>query len=168
MVVPIRNIRNKFSSNSAFNNCNSNIALVIDDIDMIDDCVVSNIIYEDSDSNNEVRGCTLVSSITSSYSVLCFSSNKSVELYMNWMQRESNSMVQDKPTTLANSIQLEYVTQEAQNPIVSKVADISSNTRTVHRHNVAPTHVNSTVVNNCDIINVQLNYDINQPLDPNS
>jgi len=137
------------------------MALVINDINMIDDFVVSNIIYEDSDSNNKIRGHTLVPSTTSSYSVSCSSSNKSVELYIDQMQRESDSMVQDKPTASADSIQLEYAIQEVQNPIVSKAADTPPNIRTVYGHNIAPTCVNSTAVNNCDIINVQLNYDIN-------
>ena len=130
------------------------MALVINDINMIDDFVVSNIIYEDSDSNNKIRGHTLVPSTTSSYSVSCSSSNKSVELYIDQMQRESDSMVQDKPTASADSILLEYATQEVQNPIVSKTADTPPNIRTVYGHNIAPTCVNSTAVNNCDIINV--------------
>ena len=59
------------------------------------------------------------------------------------------------------------------NPIISKVANTPSNTRTVCRHNITSTYVNSivvnpTAINNSDIINIQLNYNINQPLDPDS
>ena len=92
------------------------------------------------------------------------------------MQRKSDRIVQDEPTTLSDSIQLEYVTQEVQNPIISKVAEPPPNIRTEYRHNIASTCVNTTVVkptmvttaNNPNIINIQLNYDINQPLDPDS
>jgi len=82
-------------------------------------------------------------------------------------------MVQDKPTALSNSIQLKYKTQEVQNFIISKAADTPPNTRTQHGHHIAPTCVNTTMdittmANNPNVINIQLNYDINQPLDPDS
>ena len=104
MVVPIRDIRNKLSSTSAFNNYGSNIASDIDDDDMVVNNVVNNIIFNSSNRNNKMRGCTLTPSATSSYSVLCSFSNKSEELYTDQMQRESDSMVQDKPTASTDSI----------------------------------------------------------------
>jgi len=122
---------------------------------MVVNNVVNNIIFNDSDKNDEMRGHTLAPSATSS------SSNKSEELYTDQMQRESDSMVQNEPTASTDSIQLEYAIQEMQNPIISKTANTLLNMRTVYGHNIAPTRVNSTAVNNYDIINIQLNYDIN-------
>ena len=61
------------------------MALVLDNIDMIDDYVVSNIIFDNSDSNNEVRDYTFIPSTVSSRSVLNSSSNKSEKLYLDRM-----------------------------------------------------------------------------------
>jgi len=61
------------------------MALVLDNIDMIDDYVVSNIIFDNSDSNNEVRGYTFIPSTVSSRSVLSSFSNKSEKLYLDRM-----------------------------------------------------------------------------------
>jgi len=84
------------------------------------------------------------------------------------MQRESNKMVQDEPATISDSVQLKYATPKVQNLNVSKVADTLSNMRTECVCNVAPTCGNSTMDNSNDIINIQLNYNINQTLDQNS
>jgi len=135
-------------------------------VEMVDDCVVNSIIYNNCDSYNEVRGHTLAPSTNSSHSVLCSSSNKSKKLYVDQIQRESDSMVQDKPTASSDSIQLKYKIQEMQNPIVSKAANTSPNMRTQRGHHIAPTCVNptvdiTTIANNPDVINIQLNYDIN-------
>jgi len=74
------------------------------DVEMVDDCVINSIIYDNCNSYNKVRGCTLVLRTNSSCSVSCSSSNKSEELYMDQIQRESDSMVQDEPTTSSDSI----------------------------------------------------------------
>ena len=81
MVVSIRDTKNKFFSTSASNIYNSNMTLVLDDIDMANNCVISNIIFNNSNRNDEVRGCTLVSSTVSFRSISSFSFNKSEELY---------------------------------------------------------------------------------------
>jgi len=86
------------------------MALVLDNVDMANDCVISNIIFNNSNRNDKVRGRTLASSTVSSRSVSSSSSNKSEELYSDWMQRESNKMVQNKPTTISDSLQLECTT----------------------------------------------------------
>ena len=59
-----------------------------------------------------MRGYTLVPSANSSRSVLSSSSNKSEELYLDWMQRESNKIDQDEPVVIFDNIQLEYMTLE--------------------------------------------------------
>ena len=164
MVVPIRDTRNKFFSTLASNIYNSNMALVFNNVDMADDCVVSNIIFNNSNRNDKVRGCTFTPSAVSSRSVSSSSSNKSKELYSDCIQRESNKMVQDEPTTISDNLQLEYTTSERQTLNVSKVADTSPNMRIECIHNATPTYVNSTMDNNNDAINIQLNYDVNQAL----
>jgi len=79
------------------------MALVLDNIDMIDDYVVSNIIFNNSNSNNEVRGYTFIPSAVSSRSVLSSSSNKSEKLYLDRIQRESNKMVQNESVAISDS-----------------------------------------------------------------
>ena len=59
-----------------------------------------------------MRGYTLVPSANSSRSVLSSSSNKREELYLDWMQRESNKIDQDEPVVIFDNIQLEYMTLE--------------------------------------------------------
>ena len=85
------------------------MASVIDNIDIVDDCVANNIIFNSSDRNDKIRGCTFAFSAISFWSVSSSFSNKSEKLYLVQMQRESNNMVQDKHTTTSDSIQLEYM-----------------------------------------------------------
>ena len=84
MVVPIRDIENILFHSSAFTTSASNMALVFN-IDMANDSVVSNIIYNDSDKKDEVRGCSSASSMHSSRSSLIFS-DKSTEEYVAKVQ----------------------------------------------------------------------------------
>jgi len=91
---------------------------------------------------------------------LSSSSNKSEELYLDWIQRESDKIDQNELVTTSDSFQLKYTTLKRQNHSVSKAVDTPSNTRNKHTQNVAP-----TLVNNNDVINIQLNYDVNQALD---
>ena len=81
------------------------------------------------------------------------------------MQRESDKMVQNEPTVTSDSLQLEYTTPERQNLNISKIADTSPNMRIEYMHNTAPTYVNFIMDNNNDVINIQLNYNVNQALD---
>ena len=141
------------------------MTLVLDDINMANDYVISNIIFNNGNRNDEVRGCTLVFSAVSFRSISSFSFNKSEELYWDRMQRKSDKMVQNEPTTISDSFQLEYTTPERQNLNISKTADTSPNMRIEYMHNTVPTYVNFTMDNNNDVINIQLNYNINQPLD---
>ena len=79
MVAPIRDIGNTSFHSSAFTTSASNMALVFD-IDMADDSVIGNIIYNDSDKKDEVRGHSSASSMPSSRSSSSFS-DKSTEEY---------------------------------------------------------------------------------------
>ena len=98
------------------------------DIDMADDFVVSNIIYNDGNKKDEVRGYSSVSSMHSSRSLLIFS-DKSTEDYTVKVQYKSNSMDQDDPVVPSDSPQLIYVISKRQKSHVSKIANTSSNTR---------------------------------------
>jgi len=133
---------------------NSNITLVLNDVDIADDYVVSNTIFKNSDRNDKMKDYTLVPSTVSSRSISSSSSNKSKNFYSDWMQRKNNKMVQDKSTAIFDSFQLEYTIPERQNLNISKVADTPPNMNIKHVHNAAPTYVNSTIDNINDVINI--------------
>ena len=80
------------------------------------------------------------------------------------VQKESDRMVKDNPVAPSDSPQLKYVTLKSQENQVSKVVDSSTNTRqqcVVHIYSTL--NNNSTASNN--VVNIQLNYNINQALD---
>ena len=134
----------------------------MDNVDMNNDFVVNTIIHNNCDNYDKMRGHTLVLSANSFHSVSYSSSNMSEKVYIEWIQRESDRMIQNEPTASSDSIQLKYITQEMQNPIISKTAELPPNMRTEYEHNIASTHVNVTVVkptmvtmaNNSNIINI--------------
>ena len=66
---------------------------------------------------------------------------------------------------MLNSPQLEYMTSPRQTHNISKVTDTISNMRQKHKWNIVPTLNNNTVNNNENVINIQLNYNINQAMD---
>ena len=164
MVVPIRDIGNILFHSSAFNTNASNMASVFN-IDMADDSVIGNITFSNSDRKDKVRGCSSASSMPSSRS-LSSSSDKSNKVYLIRVQYKSDNMDQDDPVTPSNSPQLKYVTPNRQESCISKVADTPSNMRKQCGQNIAPTINNNTMANNGEVINIQLNYDIDQALDP--
>ena len=82
------------------------------------------------------------------------------------MKRENNRIEEDKPVVATNSsIVLEYATLESQNGQVSKVANYTSAVCQQHSSNKTPA-LNQPARNN--MVNVQLAYDINQALNPES
>lgn len=135
---------------------------------MINNCVVSNIIFNNNNSNNEVRGHIFASSVVSFKSVSSFSSNKSEKLYLDQMQKERDKMVQNKHVTIFDSFQLRYTTPKRQNQNISKVADTLLNMRNEYVHNIVFTCINTTMENSNNIINIQLNYNVNWTLNQNS
>jgi len=87
--------------------------------------------------------------------------------YATRVQRESDRMDEDDPVAPSNSPQLEYATPNSQSNQVSKAADFTTNTRQQHAGHVDPALNNeSTDINN--VANIQLSYNINQALDPES
>jgi len=108
MGAPIRDTRNILFHSSALTTSTSNIALGFD-IDIANDSVIADIIYNDSNKKDEVRGHFSASSI-SSFRSLSSSSDKSTKEYIVKVQQESVSMDQDNPVVLSNSPQLKYAT----------------------------------------------------------
>ena len=143
------------------------MALGFDDIDMIDDPIVNSIIFNNGDENNKVRGQSIVHSMPSSRSSLS-SSDKSIQEYVARVQRESNSIDQNNSAVLTNSLQIEYESPREKDAHVSKVADSNSNIRKQCGQSIALALNNSTAEDNGNVFNVQLNYDVNQALDPES
>ena len=143
------------------------MALGFDDIDMIDDPIVNSIIFNNGDENNKVRGQSIVHSVPSFRSSLSFL-DKSVKKYVVRVQRESNSIDQDNSTVLTDSPQIEYKSPREKDAYVSKVADSNSNIRKQYGQSIALALNNSTAEDNSNVFNVQLNYDVNQALDPES
>jgi len=101
MGVLIRDTRNILFHSSALTTSASNMALGFN-IDMADDSVIADIIYNNSNKKDKVRGCSFTSSTHSSRS-LSSSSDKSTEKYVAKVQQESNSIDQDNPAVPSNS-----------------------------------------------------------------
>ena len=74
-------------------------------------------------------------------------------------------MNEDKPINLSNNFELEYVTPKSQTNQVSKVTDFLSNMRQQCAPTMGPT-LNQP--HGEDMVNIQLNYNPNQALDPES
>ena len=77
-------------------------------------------------------------------------------------------MDQNNPVVPSDSSQLKYATPRRQESCISKAADSSSNIRKQHGQNIVQALNNSTMNNNGEVFNIQLNYDVNQTLDPES
>ena len=80
MGVPIRDTRNILFHFSALTTSASNMASGFD-INMTNDSIITDIIYNDSDKKNKVRGHSFVSIMPNSRSLLS-SSDKSTEKYI--------------------------------------------------------------------------------------
>ena len=74
-------------------------------------------------------------------------------------------MIEDKSVNFLGSFELEYTTQKSQNNQVSKVADFPSNMRQQYAPTTGPTLSQPYCEN---VVNIQLNYNPNQALDPES
>ena len=74
-------------------------------------------------------------------------------------------MDKDKPVTSSSSVQLEYVTSSSQNGQVNKTANITN--ISCHQH-VSNKVLALNQPARSNVVNIQLNYDINQALKPES
>ena len=71
-------------------------------INMANDSIIGNIIYNDSDKKDKIRGCSSAFNTHSSRSSLVFS-DKSTEEYATKVQHKSNSIDQDGPVIPSDS-----------------------------------------------------------------
>ena len=121
----------------------------------------------DLDNNlDEVRGRSLDLSIHRPRSPSpSLSSSECEEEYHIRVKRESDRMDKDEPVNSSSNFSLEYATQEGQNYQVSKAADPTHNTRMQCDPTAGPA-LNQP--SSESMFNIQLNYDPNQALDPES
>ena len=132
---------------------NNDVEMVID---LVDD------LFNNCDNYDE--GHILVSNTHHPRSLSLFSSD-SKEDYATRVQRESDRMVEDDSVTPTDSTQLEYVILRNKGIQVSKVTEPPTNSRQQHVENIGLAINNNTVDNN-NVFNIQLNYNINQALNP--
>ena len=85
--------------------------------------------------------------------------------YTGKMERQNNNLDEDEVQEPIDSSQLSYVTQKSQDNKSSRVANLSTNIESQHVNNVEHTHNNQDDNN---MFNIQLNYNINQAIDPDS
>ena len=161
MVVPYRELRNITLSASTTHFTTNNIASS-NDIDMVVNSLDN--FFDIGDNFDEVRDHSLVLSTYKLRSPLLSLSDCKEEYHIR-IKRKSDRMDEDSSIASADSIQIEYMTQEGQNDQVSKVADNTNNLcqQCISNEDLA---LNQPSRNN--MFNIQLNYDINQALDPES
>ena len=111
MIVPIRDIGNKFCSISALSTSTANMTYT-SDMDMVIDNV--NAMFKDNYNNyDEVRGHMLTPNFQR-FRSLSMSSKLSKEEYIIRVQHKSNRMVEDNQNVPFNSPLLEYAMQRNQ------------------------------------------------------
>jgi len=164
MVAPIRDFENITTSTSAIHSTTVNMSpnnVSNMEVDSFDD-----IFTKACDNCDEVRGRSLVLSAHHSRT-LSLSSSDCDEDYATRVQKESDRMDEDNPVATSDSLQLEYATPKSQENQVSKAADPNNNSRQQHVVNIVPALNNISLSSN-NMVNVQLSYNINQALDPES
>ena len=161
MVAPIRDLGNKsFSASTTYSKA-SNMTLS-DDVDMAID--INNALFNNfCDNFNKVRDQSITSDKQDTRTPSMFSSECNEE-YSTRDQRESDRIVKDDPVITLDSPQLEYTTLKTQNNHISKTTDYITNMRQQYAEYEVPAFNNNIDSNNSNIINIQLNYDINQAL----
>ena len=140
----------------------SSLKVVFDDnIDMVTNSIGA--IFNLNNNFDKVRGRSLDASAykPKSPSVL---SSKSKEVYYTRIQQESDRMDEDEPDSSPGSVKLKYKIQ-SQNHQVSKATDSSFNTRQQCTLTTDPT----LNIPHCEsMFNIQLNYDPDTALNPDS
>ena len=116
---------------------------------------------------NEVRSCMLTPN-SQRFRFLSMFSKLSKEEYIIRVQHKSNRMVEDKQNVPFNSPLLEYAMQRNQTKQVSEATNNMNNMGQQHViHDALALNSNNMVIDN-NMFNVQLQYNINQALDPES
>ena len=157
IVVPIREVRNIMLFNTTSHSTTHNMAQIQNNNMVIDP-------VKDLFPDNEVRGHSLVLSMHKPKSLL-ISLSESKEEYHVCIQKISDKMDEDDPIPESNINQVEDTTLEKRKNLGSKTTDNADNIL----HQRVPNEVlASSPPSGSDIFNIQLNYDINQALDPRS
>jgi len=159
MVVPIKELVNITHFTTAMANISNNLTSN-SDINMVID--PEDNIYDIGNGFKEGRGCSLLLSIHKPRSPSISSSKCSEDYYVH-VKRNSNRMDENEPVGSISSIKIEYVSQRGQKDHVSKAADTTNDTLQQCVPSKDPA-LNSTPSNS--MFNINLNYDINQVLDP--
>ena len=113
---------------------------------------------------NEVRGCSLDMSIHRPRSPSLLLSKCEEECHIR-VKRKSNRIDKDNLVNSLSNFSLEYTTQEGQIHQVSKAADPTLNMR---MQNVLTAQLALSQPSSKNVFNIQLNYDPNQALNPES
>ena len=159
MVASIRDSENKFFNKSATSTTTTRMSFAHFgnmDIDDVHDGGLDNF--------DDVRGLTIYLSKPPSSTDKMSVIEGSVD-YTGKMERQNNNLDEDKVQEPIDSSQLSYVTQKSQDNKSSGVANLSTNIESQHVNNVEHTHNNQDDNN---MFNIQLNYNINQAIDPDS
>jgi len=159
MVAPTRELANITLSPTTMANISNNLT-PNSDIDMVVDPLDN--LYNIGNSFEKGRGCSLSLSMYKP-KFLSISSSECSEEYHIHVKRESNRMDEDRPVTSIHSIKVEYVSQGGQKEQVSKATDITNNMLQQH---VSSKDLASSSTTSNSMFNIQLNYDINQALNP--
>ena len=161
IVASIRELANITLSTTTTAYISNNMA-PIQDINMVVDPLDN--IFDIDNKFDEVRGHLLALSAHRLRSPSISSSECNEEYHVH-VKRESDRTKENKPTTSIGSIQVEYVSQERRNSQVSKAANNTNDMSYQHVTNKNPA---SSLLSGNNVFNVQLNYDIDQALDPES
>jgi len=157
MVVSIRELGNITLSATTLCSSTYNMA-PIQDIDMAIDSV------NDLFTGDKVKDCPLALSVHKSRSLLIFSS-KSDKEYDICVKRDSDRMDENKPVSSIGNSQDKYMTKKKKKDQVSKVAD---NTDNMCHQYVSVKDLASNLPSGSNMFKIQLNYDVNQAIDPES
>ena len=157
MVVPIREPRNITLLNTTKHSKTHNIARIQDN-----NIVVNSIknLFED----NEIRGHLLALSVYKPRSP-SISLSKSKEEYHIRIQRDNGKMDEDDLVLQYSNKQVVNKTQKRKKELVSKAADNMNNI--LHQY-VSNKVLTSSQPSGNNMFDIQLNYNINQALDPGS
>jgi len=156
MVVPIRDLGNKFFSNSATTMFTTRMSIARFGNMNVDD------VHEGSlDNFDNVRGLTKCPANNSSLDIM-FITNSLVD-YAEHMERNNDFV--HKVIEPVDSFQLSYITNNNQEIQSSRAAKLSTNMGPQHINNEELSHSNYMDNN---VFNIQLNYDIDQARDSDS
>ena len=169
MIAPIRDLRNITSNTLTI--CESTLNMTANnDMDMGVDSF-DQLFQDASDFFDKVRGCSLAQSAYSPRT-LFISSSECEESYIKHLEKQNNKMNEDDSVVTSNSepsngsqLGLEYETPKSQTSYVGKAAN---STNVACQQSALNKDLALNQPAGCNVFNVQLNYNYNKALDPES